>query len=227
MKAVFLTLSLTLITSLVVSQDMISPQFEEFWMDFKGQEIIDGVQSVNYKGSPHIFETTSASVYLDERKKIEGLTIRYNVYNDLMEIKKGEKFYNIPKERLVPKIQLDDHLFVLRSFKLSKNKEIGYFESLFEEEGKCSLFLKHKVILKEGEEPKPFQEARPPEFKKHAPTTFMTFGEGYLVPVYNKNDFIRLIPKHHNEIAQYLKRNKIKFRKPESVKELVEYYNSL
>ena len=56
---------------------------------------------------------------------------------------------------------------------------------------------------------------------------FVTFGEDHLIPVYNKKLFIELIPDKQEEMAQYIKKNKTKFKKPDSVKQLVEYYNSL
>ncbi|WP_430814105.1 hypothetical protein [Carboxylicivirga sp. RSCT41] len=227
MKTVVLISALILWSSLAISQEIISMQFEELWWNFKNEEIIDGVQYLNYEGSPYIYESDAASVFLDERKKIEGLTMRYNVYNDLMEIKKGEKFYNVPRERIVPKIKLDEHLFFLMPYKMSKVKDIGYFECLLDNDEKCSLFLKHRILLTEEEVPKPFQEARPPEFKNQTPISYVTFGEDYLMPVLNKKDFIEMIPDNHTEIAQYMKKNKIKFRNPESVKQLIEYYNSL
>ncbi|WP_430811710.1 MULTISPECIES: hypothetical protein [unclassified Carboxylicivirga] len=217
----------SLATGLCYSQAVISGSLEELWWDFKGEQIKDGShQYASYKGKPYILETTDAAIVLDKNKRVEGLTIRYNVYNDRMELKNGDVYYNISLDERVQEVHLDDHQFAVMRFLAGKSKAQGYFETILKDE-KCSLFLRHNMLLKEAEPAKPFQEERPAEFKQQAATSFIRLNTDYLVPVYNKKDFLNLIPDKQAQVARFIKKQKLKFRKPESVRELVEYYNSL
>ena len=103
MKVLYLLPILFLISPLVNSQGIISSGFEELWSSFNNQKIIEGKQYAGYKGTPYVFETDSAQVFLDERKKIEGLTIRYNVYNDLWKLRRERGFIIYQKRTLFPK----------------------------------------------------------------------------------------------------------------------------
>ncbi|MCT4646531.1 MAG: hypothetical protein N4A74_16195 [Carboxylicivirga sp.] len=203
-----------------------TPEFRKFWQNLDHLKSLESDDAVNYKGSPYIYESEKASLSLSNNEQIKGLTLRYNIYNDRMEIKKDQQFYNVPREAFIKSILLDGHLFKLIIYRSGNKKKTTYCEVMVED-SLCSLYLKHKIILKQAEDPKPYQDAKPPEFKRVNPLLYISIHQKPAVLVASKNDFIDLMPNHKAEIARYIKKNKVKFKKPDSVKQLVEYYNSL
>ena len=218
---------IVLISNNAFSQDFYgSPEFNKFWQNLDHLRMINETEAKTYKGSPYLFENDQSAVTLKNGQTIDKLTLRYNVYNDEMEIKKGEQYYTIPKEKLFPKIKLGDHAFELRIYKVLSKKQLGYFEVLVSD-SVCSLFVRHNVFLSQAQEPKPYQEAKPAEFKSKMPDTYIAVNGEVLMQVKGKNEFLELMPDHTKALTAFIKTNKIKFKKPESVKKLVEYYNSL
>ncbi|MCU4155933.1 hypothetical protein J1N10_08090 [Carboxylicivirga sp. A043] len=226
MKTSLIFLVLLLPFAIDAQDYLASPEFNKFWRDVEQSHFIEGKEEANYSGTPYLFESNFSSILLQDGHIIDSLTIRYNVYNDRMEIKKGENFYAIPKEKLFPHIVLEDRHFYLKIFKETSKRQIGYFESIVND-SLCSLYLRHNVFLQEASEPKPFQDAKPATFKSKPADLFITFDAEVLLLIKNKNDFLDITPDHQKELAAFIKTNKIKFKKPESVKLLVEYYNAL
>ncbi|MBR8537456.1 hypothetical protein KDU71_17945 [Carboxylicivirga sediminis] len=221
-----LLISLFCLTGMSAQDYLASPEFNNFWRNLENIKMLEGEQPVEYKGSPYIYESEEAFITLENGQQIKPLILRYNVHDDVMEIKKDERYYTIPKQKEFPLFTLGEHSFGLKVYQLINKKQIGYFEALVVDSG-CSLYLKHKVFLQAAEEPKPFQDAKPAEFKNRAPDLYLSINDGVLQVVSNKNDLIDMLPDHQQELSSFIKKNKIKFRKPESVKEVVEYYNSL
>ncbi|WP_430814104.1 hypothetical protein [Carboxylicivirga sp. RSCT41] len=203
-----------------------SPEFNNFWDDLKYRKQIEGEKELEYEGNPYLFETENAKLRLNTGQEVKNLTLRYNVYNDQMEIKKDQSYYLIPKEKVFSHLILDEHHFHLKVFKINNKKRTGYFESIVSD-SLCSLYVKHNVFLKEASEPKPYQDAKLPTFVSKPYDLFITFNDGLLLPIKNKKDFLELVPKHQKELTAFIKKNNTKFKKSESVRQLVEYYNSL
>ncbi len=221
-----LFLSLAFSASVTSQEVFQSPEFNKFWNNLEHIKRLEGESPISYKGSPYLYETADASITFENGQVIQPLTIRYNVHDDVMEIKKGEVFYTIPKEKYFPLITMGDHSFSLEIYQLLNNKKLGYFEVLVSD-SVCSLFLKHRVVFQQAEEAKPYVDAKPAQFKKQVPELYLSHNNGVLQEVKSKKDFIELVNAHHQEIETFIKKNKTKFRNPDSVKELVAYYNSL
>ncbi len=223
LSLIFCLLSLTGISA----QDYLaSPEFNQFWHNLENIKRMEGEEAITYKGSPYLFESQEAYLTLEDGREIKPLILRYNVHDDVMEVKKDEQYYTIPKQKEFPSFTLAGHVFDLKVYQVLNKKQLGYFETLVTD-SICSMYLKHTVFLQEAEDPKPFQEAKPAEFKNQAPEIYLSFNEEVLQLVKNKNDFIELIPEHQKAIEKYMKKNKTRFRKAESVAKLVEYYNTL
>jgi hypothetical protein len=223
-----LTFAILLFLPLILSAQeyLSSPEFNRFWQDVEQTKFIEGAAEVKYNGTPYLFECNNASIGLKNGQVINNLTIRYNIYNDEMEIKKGQHYYSIPKEKHFPNFILEEHHFHLKVFKESSKKQIGYFESIVVD-SICSLYLRHNIFLQEASEPKPYQEAKPPTFKIKPTILYVSFDEKELYAVKNKSDFLELAPKYQEELTAFIKKNKTKFKKTDSVKQLVDYYNSI
>ena len=210
----------------LVSQDFVQPEFLQLWRDFEQKNIKTGKEFVNYNGTPYLFESDDASLILESGQEISGITIRYNAFEDQMEVKKGDNFYVIPKERIIPKYLLDGHKFYLRIYKVGGKRMNGYFDCLVDD-GYYKLYIQHNVVLQEAEETRGYVEAKPPKFIHNPPKVFLSVGEEVLIIIKNKQDFLENTTSHEDAVKHFIKKNKTKFRKPESISDLVEYYNSL
>lgn len=231
MKRLFLLLVFIVTASSFFAQGYVKPEFvqQEFmllWRDLENKQIATGLQHGEYEGTPYLFESNEASVILNSGQEINDLTIRYNVYDDQMEIKKGSHYYVIPKEKVFEGFTLFEHDFLLKPFNYGNNKGTGYFEPVVID-GNCSLYLKHDIYLKKAEQSKGYKEAQAAKFVSNPPKIYVSLNNSTLDLVNNKKDFMNLIADHQKELESFIKKNKIKFRKPESVRQLVEYYNAL
>ncbi|MBK3515996.1 hypothetical protein [Carboxylicivirga marina] len=226
MRRIYSLLILMIVLFSSTAQDFVHPAIRQLMRDLENKQIDTGSQFAEYKGSPYLFESGAASLEMTNGQKVDGLTIRYNVYDDQMEIKKGEHYYAIPKEKTFMTFTLNGHPFVLKPYQYGTKKSSGYFEPLVDDK-KCGLFLKHDIILVESVESQGYKEAQPAKFVNNPPKVFVSFDNGMLAYINSKKDFLNLLPNHKEEMEKFIKKNKIKFRKPESIKELVQFYNTL
>ncbi|WP_439183065.1 hypothetical protein [Carboxylicivirga taeanensis] len=208
------------------AQDFQSHELSQFWSDLQTIKMLEGPDAISYKGTPYIYESSQAHIVLTNGQVIQPLTMRYNVHSDVMEVEKEGVFYTVPKEKHFPVISLNDHQFRLEVYQVASKRQLGYFEVLVQDSA-CSLFLKHSVLLTAAEEPKPYQDAKPAEFKKQEPNIYLSSNGGALYQVRNLKDVVELLGTHQQALETYAKKHKIKFRKIEDVKELVEYFNTL
>jgi len=229
MKLSSVFLLLILFSTITIGQEPISPEMKKLWDDFKFSKFVNGEHlniEPNYKGSPYKeFDEKKCTPILLNEQKIEGLTIRYNIYQDQMELKREGVYYVIPRQREFAAFQLAEHYFKYLIF--SENNQInrGNLEVLAE--GKCTLYKRFNIFLASPQAPKPYQDAKPAEFKRKAANYFVGVHEKIPIKIKNNKDFIELLPEHQDKISHFIKKNKIKIREEDDFIKLVEYYNSL
>ncbi|WP_289053618.1 hypothetical protein [Carboxylicivirga marina] len=209
-----------------IKVDVGKPIFNQLWEDYQNFKKVEEEQASNYVGNPYRYEVDKGIIQLSSGEQIDNLILRYNVYKDQVEIKKNDRYYVVPKDKNISKFIFADHIIVLKVFDYSGKRRLGYLESIVDESA-CNQFVKHNIFLSPAKEQKPFQEAQPAEFIDKKNTVYISFNDNLLNAIKKKSDFLVMIPDHNEEIENFIKKNKIKFHKPESIKELVQFYNTL
>lgn len=181
----------------------------------------------NIKGSPYLTDDfIKGKIFTVEKQEYVGIPVRYNIYNDQLEFKNDAgDVQALANPEIVEKVEFGDYKMDYLPYSYSKKIRHGFFIVLAE--GKASLYAKKNVDFKEAEKPGAYKEAQPAQFVSNSDDYFIRVGLEEAKLVGNKKDLVDIFPDHKNEIEAFIKKNKTKTNKPESLTELVDYYNSL
>ncbi|HSO87918.1 MAG TPA: hypothetical protein VLQ91_15290 [Draconibacterium sp.] len=178
-------------------------------------------------GSPYLNdEFINGSVYTLQRLQYVDIPLRYNIYNDDLEFKTpSSEVQAMATPEIVEKAVFGNTQLVYLPYSLANKIKKGFFVVL--EEGKASLYSKPVVIFKEPTEPGAYKEAEPAKFERKADEYYVRVVGEQAVQINNKKDLIAVFPDNQDKIENFISKNKIKTNKPEGLKEVVVYYNSL
>lgn len=225
-------------------QGQVSVQTQHYQMTISNQtidpklvEVIDGIATVHYdlssspmNGSPYLtdefvpgtMETLNGTV-------IEGLTYRYNIYNDEMQFIVGEDTAVINKPLALRSIEMDRKKFTYEVYQASEQMvAAGYFELI--SEGEMSLLFRRKLELEyDNYVPNYGGGGGSKEFMLKKDDNYYVKLEGEAArKIYNRKDFLNAIPKDlQSRAKQFIKEHKISVRKENELLALVNFYNSL
>lgn len=178
-------------------------------------------------GSPYLNdEFFKGTIYTVQKLKYIDIPLRYNIYNDNLEFKTPTNEIQalvtpeIVEKAIIGEIQLE-YLHYIKSNKTNK----GFLILL--EEGKVSLFSKPEVVFKEATEPAAYKQAEPARFVRKTETCFMRIGNEPARLITNKKELISLFPNDQEKIESFIVKKKLKINKPEDLRKVVVFYNSL
>lgn len=179
------------------------------------------------EGSPFLSDDfIKGTVYTTSKTKYMDLPLRYNAYNDQLEFKTPDgQLQTMSEPEIVEKIEFGEYNMVYLSYFNAKKIHHGFFIVMVE--GKVSLYSRYEIIFKKADKPAAYQEAEPASFIKKPACYYFRIGLEQAKKVDNKKELIAIFPDHNNEIETFIKENKVKVSKPESLIKLVKYYNSL
>ena len=199
---------------------------------YRSNKFIDGslknqLSEKDIKGSPYLndeFET--GTIFTVQRQKFEDIPLRYNIYNDELEFKTpAEEVQAMATPEIVEKAIFGATQLVYLAYPESNKIKKGFFIVLLE--GKASLYAKPGISFKEPTEPAAYKEAEPATYLKKTDEYFIRIGNEQAVLINNKKDLIAAFPDNKDKIESFINKNKTKTNKPESLKEVVRFYNSL
>jgi len=175
------------------------------------------------QGSPYLFpDYREAVIVMNDGSRYHG-KIRYDLYTDEMEFQVQGKTYWITPREGVRKIVLDGKTFIF--LKTKGNKKGGFYELVVD--GPCRLLGKHLITFKESEEAKPYQDPKPPRFENKKTIYYLKKEGEPSVLVRNKKSVLNYLQDKSGEISNYLRKNHLSLTRPEDLKKMVTYYNSL
>lgn len=181
----------------------------------------------NIDGSPFLNdEFIEGSVFTTSKTQYVGVPLRYNIYNDQIEFRLGEApAQALAAPETVEMVQFGDFMFEYIPYTNAKKIKRGFF--IVEEKGNATLYSKPQVIFENAKEPAAYQDAVPARFIRRPDEYYIRVGKEAAVPIIKKKDLEEVFPDHKEEISGFIKKNKVKPNNPESLKELVQFYNSL
>jgi len=181
----------------------------------------------NIKGSPYLDdEFNYGSIYTIQKKHFADIPLRYNIYNDDLEFKTPEgAIQALSTPDIVEKAIFGSTQLVYASYVQANKDKKGFFIVL--EEGKVSLYSKPGVIFREGTAPGAYKDPEPPKFVKKSDDYYLRVGSEQAQIIGSKKELVEAFPDNQDKIESFMSKKKTKTNKPESLKELVKYYNSL
>lgn len=198
-------------------------------------------QTINVNGFETVLNPTGNNDESDELKKIQHKKyvtqdykpayvddfkqkafLRYNIFDDEMEFMKGDNTYYLKKE-VGRKVTFDNNTSY-EVFEL--NGDLNFF--LVHQKGKNSLLAKQIVKFYEGREASSgYDKAKPADFKRKSDVLYILINGNNLVQVPSKKkDFYTVFGSNATAIKNYMKENKLSFKKTEDLKKVVGYLNS-
>jgi len=179
------------------------------------------------QGSPYLKdEFITGTIFTTSKTQYVNISLRYNIYNDQLEFKNPEGvILAVATPEIVEKVDFGDFTMVYVPYSNVKKIRRGFFKVL--EEGDASLYSRSEIIFKEATKPAAYKEAEQAKFVNKPDSYYIRVGLEQAMKVGNKKDVIEIFPKHQDEVSSFIKKNKIKTNKTESLKKLVQYYNSL
>ncbi|SHF31608.1 hypothetical protein SAMN05444274_104400 [Mariniphaga anaerophila] len=179
------------------------------------------------KGSPFMNdEFIEGSIYTTSKTQFAGVPLRYNIYNDQIEFKVGENpAQALATPEIVEKIEFGDYLLEYAPFLSAKKIARGFFVVL--EKGTVTLYARPRVAFEQAKKPEAYQDAVPARFLKRPDDYYIRVGKESAVLIANKKGLEDIFPEHKKEVSNFIKKHKVKVNKPETLKELVQFYNSL
>ncbi len=179
------------------------------------------------KGSPFLNdEFVEGSIYTVQKIQYIEVPLRYNIYNDNLEFKTPtDEIQALATPEIVERAVLGETQMTYLPYLQANKTKKGFFIIL--EEGKISLYAKPEIGYKPATEPAAYKEPEPPKFIKKSDEYYLRVGTGEAQLISNKKDLIAAFPDNQDKIESFISKNKIKTNKPESLTEVVRYYNSL
>ena len=215
--------------------------FGQITLDYSAQETIDFYKTnkfisgsgkkmlteSNIKGSPYLNdEFYYGSIYTVQKQHYVDIQLRYNIYNDDLEFKTPQgEIQALATPEIVEKAVFGNTQLVYSPFLISDKTKNGFFILL--EEGKVSLYAKPGVAFREGTAPGAYKDPEPPKFVKKSDEYYLRVGTKPAQLIGNKKELIQIFPDKNEKIKDLISKNKTKTNKPEDLKELVKFYNSL
>lgn len=181
----------------------------------------------NIQGSPYLNnEFVSGTIYTTQKQQYNNIPLRYNIYNDDLEFKKpSEEVLALAAPEIVEYAVFGDNIISFADYYQGSKVKKGFLLVL--EPGKASLMAKASVAFQKATEPAPFKEAEPAKFIRKTDTFYIRIANTTAVEISNKKSLIEAFPDNRDKVEAFIDKNKIKPNKPDGLKEVVKYYNSL
>jgi len=177
-------------------------------------------------GTPYLNENFVIGTIYDYKTKYEGIPMRYNSYDDLIEFKENNQLFILDPQPRIRRIELDGRTFVVDGYESKGKIKQGYF--LLLDSGKATLMSKKVVTYKEQQPPRALDIGPTPAKYSTAPDAFYyKIGDGIAMKVDNLKKMIAGFPDKQTELTEFAKKEKISPKKEDELIKLIKYYNSL
>lgn len=205
-----------------------------FSQEVKNDEVINKSTSItsfdarpkNLVGSEYIIKEFLPAKLIDND---EIFSIRYNAYQDEMEVRKNEKEYSLPKDfnNTITFINSKKEYAVFEYIEGETSKK-GFFVVIFKGT-KISLTLKEKIKLLDEVHPNTgYEKYKPPTLKREKDKFYLAYKNNTTAKLPSKKkDFFNLFSTNSKAVQAYVKENKLGIKNQEDLIDIFQFYSSL
>ncbi len=228
----FLAIIAILVTTIGASYSQVPYEIRQA-MDFfrtnklNSEDFNNTITQNDIQGSPYLFdEFINGTIFTTSKLQFENVPLRYNIHNDQIEFKTPQnEIQALATPEIVETVEFGEYKMVYVPYSNSKKIRYGFFRVVIE--GTASLYARSEMIFKNATKPGAYKEAQPAKFINQPNSYYIRVRLDQAKKVGNKKEAIEIFPDHKDEIATFIKKNKIKTNNSESLEKLVQYYNSL
>lgn len=232
MNKAYLVLAVSLLSlSTSFAQELISGQLN-------GGQRVTGlisttpiVENSEIEGSPYINDQfTPAKISASEDNIFY---VRYNALKDEFEVKgENDIAYALNKYRrdiVVQLIAFKKTYQVFGYLDKNENENFGYFVDLSNTNSDIKLLKKENVtFIKEKFAVTSYDSSQPARYKRGNDEYYIKINDNNAVELpTNKKDIAKLFPEHENEILDFIKKERIKVKREDDAKSLINFINQL
>ncbi len=178
-------------------------------------------------GSPYAQQDfITGSVVLENGDTYEAVPLRYNAFEDQVEFKHPNGVVlnlNNPNNLKLVTIGQQQYTYFEKA-ETPPDGLTGYFELL--ESGAIQLFKRQNIILEKAAPAKAYQDPKPARFKAR-PTDYYIHYQNQLFKVNSENQLFNTFPSLEKELKPFIKKQKLKFRKEEDLRRIINQANRL
>jgi len=177
-----------------------------------------------YEGSPYLTDAFDpGSIQMKDGNIYNDIPLRYNIHSDQVEFKQDEEAMAIQNPKNIKEVKIGNRVFVFCKYGDNSKQDFGYFEKIMD--GKYSLYLRHRVILKAGGEAGAYQAATKPTFHLQKPDHYIVRNDSQPIKFKNSDDILSAYKDLEEPIKEYAGKKRIKLKKEEDYINLVKYLN--
>lgn len=206
-------------------------------METYGIETIDGVSTMYYnnpaaniQGSPYLQkEFEEGTMIVQNGTVIPGLRYRYDIYGDKMLFIVNGDTATINKPLALRSIEIGGKKFVYEVYVSGPGKvATSYFEVVEENESLTLLHRRQAELDQDVYVSNYGGGGGTKEFRlKTVDSYYLKLGKAAASEIDNRKDLLELFPDNRQQIREYLKQNKLKVKKEEDLRSILQYCASL
>ena len=206
-------------------------RFSEFTFDSRNKVL----KYENIDGTPYIDNNSGANnnlpigkFYSADFEYISTALARYNAYTDDMEVsvlEDGVDYYLLKKRENFFYIVLKKKTY--RAYQ-HKNK-VGFYVILSkDDQSKCTLLKKERIIFKKAEKAQTsFENSKPERFEKKRDAYYFKFENRLIEIPRNKKAFYALFSEKKDEMKRHIQDSRLKINSEKDLLKIAAYYNAL
>ncbi|WP_424493524.1 hypothetical protein [Salinimicrobium sp. GXAS 041] len=183
-----------------------------------------------YDGTPYLYKEFKRGVLQFPDHEPLAAQIRYDVAKEEMQIKFDEESFRVLHDGIP--VQIEGDLYKKFTYR-GEEKHIdllGYFRVITPEAGKGDLLLLEKPYkkVKRGKAAAAMQKAKPPRYVDKS-DFYLRLPDSNLAVKADKKlkNFLKVFPADEQDaLKSFIKENKLKPKKEEDLKQIVQYYNT-
>ena len=183
--------------------------------------------ATNEKGKPIAEKEIAGSPFLDKQfqksyilkvngAEIKNLPLRYNLYNNSMEMIQNGQVLTISFPSEIQRINMGGNVFIYAKYTTPKKIGFGFFQVLYE--GDYQLLKKDRVVLKT-----PDNTGDSLRFERSFPQFYLRYGEGMAYWINSQKSLIKRLQPLSQSTIDFIKSNKINAKDEKKLIELMEY----
>lgn len=177
-------------------------------------------------GSPYLDDTFREGSLCILDRRFSGLRLRYNAYEGHFEFEteNGIRFLD-PNKTPADTVWMEEETYVYAVYSMGKKLGKTYMKRM--NRGATALYLHREIRLLEAEEAQGYQDARPARFDQRPEAWYIQVPGKAALQVRGKKDLKVIFPDSHDEVAAYMKSEKLKLKEADDLAALCSFADSL
>ncbi len=183
-----------------------------------------GIKDVNVTGSRFVSDFQFGKVIGYNQNYL----LRYDAYNDQMEVKNTEDKIVIINKKTINEVTFNDgSKYKIFNYTLDGASKIGYLKVIYG--GSKSSLLKKEVIkyVPEKKAESTYEDDTPAAYKKSSPVYFIADHDGSIRSFTKKKELLKLFPGEKKSIEKFMKSKKVKFSNEASLASLGRHLDTM